>query len=152
MTNQITFTVNEEEINMVFNNSSLTEMGKIMFSPDDDLKSIDPAEYERQMTIARVKSDDISEIFSEINKITADNYWFAAKIIIYGGVIGSELHSKRPRSKYSFERIGELVGQMTKPEMMDYTIKVWALFLEHIGMNMKAIKELESDSTEEKKK
>lgn len=127
-------------------------MGKIIFYPDDELKAKNPNEYEREMAEARRKENDIAEIFSEINNIVTDNYWFAAKIIIYSGVVGYYLESSRPRPKYTFKQVGELIGKMTQEELMDYTVKVWATFLDQIGINLAALKEVESDTEQLKKK
>ena len=149
---QITFNIGEEEINLIFNNSSIKEMGKIMFYPDDELKAKNPNEYEREMVEARRKENDITKIFSEINQIVTDNYWFTTKIIIYSDIVGYYLESSRPRPKYSFKQVGELIGKMTQEELMDYTVKVWGTFLDQIGINLAAIKEVESESDQVKKK
>lgn len=129
--NKITFEVQGEEIDLRFNISSLNTMSKLLFGD-------------------QTKSNDFGAIMDEIAKISEDNFWFAAKIIIYSGVVGYSLESNSVRPKYTFEQVGEIVGKMTVEELNDYSIKVWEAFLDALGVNMEKIAELEGEG--EKKK
>lgn len=135
MTQPITFTINNEEIKLIFNVASLNAMSKVLFGNQS-------------------KAFEISELLSEINKLNEENFWSAAKVIIYSGVVGFYLESEEIRPKYSFKQVGELVGKMTEPELVDYTLKVWEAFLDDLGVNLEKLVELDSeeDSTAVKKK
>lgn len=133
MTNQITFTVNGEEINMVFNNSSLNAMSKVLFGNQS-------------------KAFDLSALLNEINRVNEENFMFACKVIIYGGIVGYYLESDDPKPKFSFKEVGSIVAQMTEPELIEYTGKIWDKFLDDLGINLESIKEVESEEQGEKKK
>lgn len=77
---------------------------------------------------------------------------FACKVIIYSGIVGYSLESDSPKPLHSFKEVGSLVGQMTEPELIEYTGKVWESFLDQLGMNIEAIKGIESEEQAEKKK
>ena len=133
MTQPITFTINEQEIPMRFNIASLNAMSTVLFGN-------------------QTKAFDMEALLSEINRINSENFMFACKVIIYSGVVGYSLESDSPKPMYSFKEVGALVGNMTEPELIEYTGKVWEAFLSDLGMNLEAIKGLESDEQPEKKK
>lgn len=136
MTSPITFTINDEEIQLIFNAASLNAMSKVMFG-------------------SQSKAFEISDLLAEINRINEDNFWFACKIIIYSGIVGHQLESDQAKSKYSFKQVGELVGKMTEPELIEYTLKVWEAFIDDLGVNLEKLNQMESEeqsSTDVKKK
>lgn len=130
---QITFTIGEEEVHMIFNNSSLNAMSKALFGNQR-------------------KAFDLAAVLAEINRVNEENFMFACKVIIYGGIVGYYLESDQPKPKYSFAEVGKLIGQMTEPELMEYTGKVWEAFLDDLGVNLEAIQASESDGDPVKKK
>lgn len=132
-TNKITFSIQGEEIHMVFNVASLNAMAKVLFGN-------------------QAKSFDISAILAEINRINEDNFWFACKTIIYGGIAGYYLESGESKVKYSYEEVGKLIGKMSEEDLAEYTGKVWESFLDQLGVNLEAIKEQEASEEAEKKK
>lgn len=131
--NQITFTIGEETIHMVFNNSSRNALSQALFGDQS-------------------KANDIQALLEKLNEVNAENYWFAAKVVIYSGVVGYYMESDQPRPKYTFKEIGEVIGKMTEAELMEYTLKVWEKFWDDYGVNLKQLVESESDPTEVKKK
>lgn len=133
MPGQVTFNIGEEEIILKFNISSLNAMSKVLFGDQS-------------------KAFDFGAIMDEISRINEENYWFAAKVIIYSGVVGHSLSSNSPRPKYTFEQVGELVGKMTEEELNNYTIKVWESFLDELGVNLEKLEDLEEEEQGEKKK
>ncbi len=133
MPEPITFNIQEEEIQLRFNISSLNSMAKVLFGDQS-------------------KSFDFGAIMEEISQINEENYWFAAKVIIYSGVVGHSLESNSPRPKYTFEQVGGLVGKMTEEELSDYTIKVWESFLDSLGVNLEKLDEVEGQEEGVKKK
>lgn len=128
---QITFQIGDEEIRMVFNNSSLNAMSKALFG-------------------SQSKAFDLATLLNEINRVNEENFMFACKVIVYGGIVGYYLESDLPSPKYSFGEVGKLIGQMTEPELIEYTGKVWEAFLNDLGMNLEAIKEVESTDVKKK--
>jgi hypothetical protein len=130
--NLITFTINDQEIPMIFNNSSLNAMSTVLFGNQS-------------------KAFDLSALLEEINRINAENFMFACKVIIYSGVVGYSLESDSPKPMYSFSEVGKLVGNMTEPELIEYTGKIWDKFLNDLGVNLEKLQELESEQTEKKK-
>lgn len=130
---QITFLIGNEEVNLIFNNSSLNAMSKALFGN-------------------QTKAFDLASVLAEINRVNEDNFMFACKVIIYGGIVGYYLESDEPKPKYTFKEVGKLVGQMTEPELIEYTGKVWEAFLEDLGVNLEAIQASESDTDQVKKK
>lgn len=130
--NTITFTINDQEIPMIFNNSSLNAMSTVLFGNQS-------------------KAFDLSALLEEINKINAENFMFACKVIIYSGVVGYSLESDSPKPIYSFAEVGKLVGNMTEPELIEYTGKIWDKFLNDLGVNLEKLQELEGEQTEKKK-
>lgn len=131
--NKITFTINDKEINLVFNMASLNAMSQQLFGNQS-------------------KAYDFSALMDEINKINSENFIFACKVIIYSGVVGYSLETDSPRPLYSFADIGKLVGNMTEQELITYTTKVWECFLNDLGINLEKLVELEGQDTGEKKK
>lgn len=131
-TNLITFTINDQEIPMIFNNSSLNAMSTVLFGNQS-------------------KAFDLSVLLEEINRINAENFMFACKVIIYSGVVGYSLESDSPKPMYSFAEVGKLVGNMTEPELIEYTGKIWDKFLNDLGVNLEKLQELEGEQTEKKK-
>lgn len=134
MTNpsKISFTINDQEINLSFNIASLNAMSTVLFGN-------------------QTKAFDLTALLDEVNKINAENFMFACKTIIYSGVVGYSLETDSPRPKYSFAEVGKLVGQMTEPELIEYTGKVWEAFLNDLGVNLEQVKELEGQEQEKKK-
>jgi hypothetical protein len=130
--NLITFTINDQEIPMIFNNSSLNAMSTVLFGNQS-------------------KAFDLSALLEEINKINAENFMFACKTIIYSGVVGYSLESDSPKPMYSFAEVGKLVGNMTEPELIEYTGKIWDKFLNDLGVNLEKLQELEGEQAEKKK-
>lgn len=130
--NKITFTVNDQEIPMIFNNASLNAMSTVLFGNQS-------------------KAYDLSALLEEVNKINSDNFIFACKVIIYSGVVGYSLETDSPNPIYSFAEVGKLVGNMTEPELIEYTGKVWEAFLNDLGVNLAKLQELEEQEGEKKK-
>lgn len=130
--NKITFNINDEEINLSFNIASLNAMSKVLFGN-------------------QTKAFDLVSLLNEVNKINEENFMFACKVIIYSGIVGYSLESDSPKPLYSFSEVGKLVGNMTEPELIEYTGKVWEAFLNDLGVNLEAIKELEGEEQEKKK-
>lgn len=131
--NTITFTVNDQEIPMIFNNASLNAMSTVLFGNQS-------------------KAYDLSALLEEVNKINSENFIFACKVIIYSGVVGYSLETDSPKPIYSFAEVGKLVGNMTEPELIEYTGKVWDKFINDLGVNLEKLKEVDSDGEGEKKK
>lgn len=132
-TSQITFTIDGQEINLIFNNSSLNALSTVLFGN-------------------QTKGFDFVTLLNEINRINAENFLFACKAIIYSGIVGYYLESDEPKPAYTFKEVGKLVGQMTEPELIEYTGKVWDRFIDDLGMNLEQLKELEAEEQVEKKK
>lgn len=130
--NLITFTINDREIPMIFNNSSLNAMSTVLFGNQS-------------------KAFDLSALLDEVNRINSENFMFACKVIIYSGIVGYSLESDSPKPLYSFKEVGKLVGSMTEPELIEYTGKVWEAFLNDLGVNLAKLQELEEQEGEKKK-
>lgn len=131
--NKITFTINDQEILMIFNNSSLNAMSTILFGNQS-------------------KAFDLSSLLDEVNKINSENFIFACKVIIYSGIVGYSLESDSPKPIYSFSEVGKLVGNMTEAELIEYTTKIWEKFIDDLGVNLEKLKEIEEQEEGEKKK
>ena len=129
---QITFTINDQEIPMIFNIASLNAMSTVLFGNQS-------------------KAFDLSALLDEVNRINSENFMFACKVIIYSGIVGYSLESDSPKPLYSFKEVGKLVGNMTEPELIEYTGKVWEAFLNDLGVNLAKLQELEEEQGEKKK-
>lgn len=130
--NKITFTVNDQEIPMIFNIASLNAMSSLLFGNQS-------------------KSYDLTAVLEEINKINSENFLFACKVIIYSGIVGYSLESDSPKPLYTFSEIGRIVGNMTESEIIEYTSKIWDKFISDLGVNLEALKEIEEGQGEKKK-
>lgn len=131
-TSTITFQINGQDINLVFNIASLNSMSTVLFGN-------------------QTKAFDLTALLDEINRINSENFMFACKVIIYSGIVGYYLESDEAKPMLSFKEVGKIVGQMTEPELIEYTGKVWESFLNDLGMNLEAIKEVESNTDVKKK-
>lgn len=132
-TSQITFSIDGQEIVLIFNNSSLNALSTVLFGN-------------------QTKVFDFVSLLNEINKINAENFLFACKAIIYSGIVGYYLESDQPKPAYTFKEVGKLVGQMTESELIEYTGKVWERFIDDLGMNLEQLKQVEEQEQGEKKK
>ena len=130
--NLITFTINDQEIPLIFNIASLNAMSTVLFGNQS-------------------KAFDLSALLDEVNRINSENFMFACKVIIYSGIVGYSLESDSPKPLYSFSEVGKLVGNMTEPELIEYTGKVWEAFLNDLGVNLAKLQELEEEQGEKKK-
>lgn len=130
---QITFSIDGQDIVLIFNNSSLNALSAILFGN-------------------QTKAFDFVALLNEINKLNAENFLFACKAIIYSGIVGYYLESDQPKPAYTFKEVGKLVGQMTESELIEYTGKVWDSFIDELGMNLEQLKQLEEQEQGEKKK
>lgn len=131
--NQITFTIDGQEIILIFNNSSLNALSTVLFGN-------------------QTKAFDLVSLLNEVNRLNSENFLFACKAIIFSGIVGYYLESDQPKPAYTFKEVGKLVGQMTEPELIEYTGKVWERFIDDLGMNLEQLKELEGEEQGEKKK
>jgi hypothetical protein len=113
-----------------FNNYSAIELAKIIFKGEQS-------------------NFDTDELLDRIMKLNEKNHFLLIKTLIYAGIIGNDYVVGFEEST-TVEQVGEWIAEISESDIYS----VWQTFWTSMGIDLPAIKELESttDSVAEKKK
>jgi hypothetical protein len=112
-----------------FNNFSAIELAKIIYKGEQ-------ANFETE------------DLLNRIMKLNEKNHFLLVKTLIYAGIIGNDYVVGFEES-VTVEQVGEWIAEISEEDIYS----VWQTFWTSMGVDLPAVKELESneDSIEEKK-
>ena len=112
-----------------FNNFSAIELAKIIYKGEQ-------ANFETE------------DLLNRIMKLNEKNHFLLVKTLIYAGIIGNDYVVGFEES-VTVEQVGEWIAEISEQDIYS----VWQTFWTSMGVDLPAVKELESneDSIEEKK-
>lgn len=129
MTGIIKLSIGGKEQVLRFNNFSAIELAKIIYKGEQ-------ANFETE------------DLLNRIMKLNEKNHFLLVKTLIYAGIIGNDYVVGFEES-VTVEQVGEWIAEISEEDIYS----VWQTFWTSMGVDLPAVKELESneDSIEEKK-
>jgi hypothetical protein len=129
MTGIMTLNIGGKNRTLRFNNFSAIELAKIIYKGDN-------ANFETE------------DLLNRIMKLNEKNHFLLVKTLIYAGIIGNDYVVGFDES-VTVEQVGEWIAEIGEEDIYS----VWQTFWTSMGVDLPAVKELESaeDSLEEKK-
>jgi len=129
MTGIITLNIGGKNRTLRFNNFSAIELAKIIYKGEN-------ANFETE------------DLLNRIMKLNEKNHFLLVKTLIYAGIIGNDYVVGFDES-VTVEQVGEWIAEIGEEDIYS----VWQTFWTSMGVDLPAVKELESaeDSLEEKK-
>jgi hypothetical protein len=129
MTGIMTLNIGGKNRTLRFNNFSAIELAKIIYKGEN-------ANFETE------------DLLNRIMKLNEKNHFLLVKTLIYAGIIGNDYVVGFDES-VTVEQVGEWIAEIGEEDIYS----VWQTFWTSMGVDLPAIKELESttDSVAEKK-
>ena len=129
MTGIMKLNIGGKERVLRFNNFSAIELAKIIYKGEQ-------ANFETE------------DLLNQIMKLNEKNHFLLVKTLIYAGIIGNDYVVGFDES-VTVEQVGEWIAEIGEEDIYS----VWQTFWTSMGVDLPAVKELESteDSIEEKK-
>jgi hypothetical protein len=129
MTGIMTLNIGGKNRTLRFNNFSAIELAKIIYKGEN-------ANFETE------------DLLNRIMKLNEKNHFLLVKTLIYAGIIGNDYVVGFEES-VTVEQVGEWIAEIGEEDIYS----VWQTFWTSMGVDLPAVKELESaeDSLEEKK-
>ena len=129
MTGIMTLNIGGKNRTLRFNNFSAIELAKIIYRGEN-------ANFETE------------DLLNRIMKLNEKNHFLLVKTLIYAGIIGNDYVVGFDES-VTVEQVGEWIAEIGEEDIYS----VWQTFWTSMGVDLPAVKELESaeDSLEEKK-
>jgi len=129
MTGIMTLNIGGKNRTLRFNNFSAIELAKIIYKGEN-------ANFETE------------DLLNRIMKLNEKNHFLLVKTLIYAGIIGNDYVVGFDES-VTVEQVGEWIAQIGEQDIYS----VWQTFWTSMGVDLPAVKELESasDPLEEKK-
>jgi hypothetical protein len=129
MTGIMTLNIGGKNRTLRFNNFSAIELAKIIYKGEN-------ANFETE------------DLLNRIMKLNEKNHFLLVKTLIYAGIIGNDYVVGFDES-VTVEQVGEWIAEIGEEDIYS----VWQTFWTSMGVDLPAVKELESseDSLEEKK-
>jgi hypothetical protein len=129
MTGIMTLNIGGKNRTLRFNNFSAIELAKIIYKGEN-------ANFETE------------DLLNRIMKLNEKNHFLLVKTLIYAGIIGNDYVVGFDES-VTVEQVGEWIAEIVEEDIYS----VWQTFWTSMGVDLPAIKELESttDSVAEKK-
>lgn len=129
MTGIMTLNIGGKNRTLRFNNFSAIELAKIIYKGEN-------ANFETE------------DLLNRIMKLNEKNHFLLVKTLIYAGIIGNDYVVGFDES-VTVEQVGEWIAEIGEDDIYS----VWQTFWTSMGVDLPAVKELESaeDSLEEKK-
>jgi hypothetical protein len=129
MTGIMTLNIGGKNRTLRFNNFSAIELAKIIYKGEN-------ANFETE------------DLLNRIMKLNEKNHFLLVKTLIYAGIIGNDYVVGFEES-VTVEQVGEWIAEIGEEDIYS----VWQTFWTSMGVDLPAIKELESttDSVAEKK-
>jgi hypothetical protein len=129
MTGIMKLSIGGKERVLRFNNFSAIELAKIIYKGEQ-------ANFETE------------DLLNRIMKLNEKNHFLLVKTLIYAGIIGNDYVVGFEES-VTVEQVGEWIAEISEEDIYS----VWQTFWTSMGVDLPAVKELESteDSIEEKK-
>jgi hypothetical protein len=129
MTGIMTLNIGGKNRTLRFNNFSAIELAKIIYKGEN-------ANFETE------------DLLNQIMKLNEKNHFLLVKTLIYAGIIGNDYVVGFDES-VTVEQVGEWIAEIGEEDIYS----VWQTFWTSMGVDLPAVKELESaeDSLEEKK-
>lgn len=129
MTGIMTLNIGGKNRILRFNNFSAIELAKIIYKGEN-------ANFETE------------DLLNRIMKLNEKNHFLLVKTLIYAGIIGNDYVVGFDES-VTVEQVGEWIAEIGEEDIYS----VWQTFWTSMGVDLPAVKELESaeDSLEEKK-
>ena len=129
MTGIMTLNIGGKNRTLRFNNFSAIELAKIIYKGEN----------------ANFQTEDL---LNRIMKLNEKNHFLLVKTLIYAGIIGNDYVVGFDES-VTVEQVGEWIAEIGEEDIYS----VWQTFWTSMGVDLPAVKELESaeDSLEEKK-
>jgi len=129
MTGIMTLNIGGKKRTLRFNNFSAIELAKIIYQGEN-------ANFETE------------DLLNRIMKLNEKNHFLLVKTLIYAGIIGNDYVVGFDES-VTVEQVGEWIAEIGEEDIYS----VWQTFWTSMGVDLPAVKELESaeDSLEEKK-
>ncbi len=129
MTGIMTLNIGGKNRTLRFNNFSAIELAKIIYKGEN-------ANFETE------------DLLNRIMKLNEKNHFLLVKTLIYAGIIGNDYVVGFDES-VTVEQVGEWIAEIGEEDIYS----VWQTFWTSMGIDLPAVKELESaeDSLEEKK-
>jgi hypothetical protein len=129
MTGIMKLSIGGKERVLRFNNFSAIELAKIIYKGEQ-------ANFETE------------DLLNRIMKLNEKNHFLLVKTLIYAGIIGNDYVVGFEES-VTVEQVGEWIAEISEQDIYS----VWQTFWTSMGVDLPAVKELESneDSIEEKK-
>jgi hypothetical protein len=129
MTGIMTLNIGGKNRTLRFNNFSAIELAKIIYKGEN----------------ANFETDDL---LNRIMKLNEKNHFLLVKTLIYAGIIGNDYVVGFEES-VTVEQVGEWIAEINDKDIYS----VWQTFWTSMGVDLPAVKELESttDSVAEKK-
>jgi hypothetical protein len=129
MTGIMTLNIGGKNRTLRFNNFSAIELAKIIYKGEN-------ANFETE------------DLLNRIMKLNEKNHFLLVKTLIYAGIIGNDYVVGFEES-VTVEQVGEWIAEICEEDIYS----VWQTFWTSMGVDLPAVKELESttDSVAEKK-
>jgi hypothetical protein len=129
MTGIMKLSIGGKERVLRFNNFSAIELAKIIYKGEQ-------ANFETE------------DLLNRIMKLNEKNHFLLVKTLIYAGIIGNDYVVGFEES-VTVEQVGDWIAEISEEDIYS----VWQTFWTSMGVDLPAVKELESteDSLEEKK-
>jgi hypothetical protein len=129
MTGIMTLNIGGKNRTLRFNNFSAIELAKIIYKGEN-------ANFETE------------DLLNRIMKLNEKNHFLLVKTLIYAGIIGNDYVVGFEES-VTVEQVGEWIAEISEEDIYS----VWQTFWTSMGVDLPAVKELESttDSVAEKK-
>lgn len=129
MTGIMTLNIGGKNRTLRFNNFSAIELAKIIYKGEN-------ANFETE------------DLLNRIMKLNEKNHFLLVKTLIYAGIIGNDYVVGFEES-VTVEQVGEWIAEISEEDIYS----VWQTFWTSMGVNLPAVKEMESttDSVAEKK-
>jgi hypothetical protein len=129
MTGIMTLNIGGKNRTLRFNNFSAIELAKIIYKGEN-------ANFETE------------DLLNRIMKLNEKNHFLLVKTLIYAGIIGNDYVVGFEES-VTVEQVGEWISEISEEDIYS----VWQTFWNSMGVDLPAVKELESttDSVAEKK-
>jgi hypothetical protein len=129
MTGIMTLNIGGKNRTLRFNNFSAIELAKIIYKGENP-------------------NFETEDLLNRIMKLNEKNHFLLVKTLIYAGIIGNDYVVGFDES-VTVEQVGEWIAEIGEEDIYS----VWQTFWTSMGVDLPAVKELESaeDSLEEKK-
>jgi hypothetical protein len=129
MTGIMTLNIGGKNRTLRFNNFSAIELAKIIYKGEQS-------------------NFETEELLNRIMKLNEKNHFLLVKTLIYAGIIGNDYVVGFEES-VTVEQVGEWIAEISEGDIYS----VWQTFWTSMGVDLPAVKELESttDSVAEKK-